>query len=87
MKVGGDVVSTVMLVENSEGEFGVWNMATAEGHRRKGYGKTLLACAMNEKIATGECAFHLYATEDGEPLYRRMGFKASGWVNLYYPKQ
>ena len=54
---------------------GIWNMATAEEHRRKGAGRAVLTELLNRHMLLGRRVFYLIATEAGKPLYGQVGFR------------
>ena len=52
----------------------VWSMATDPGHRRRGYGRRLLAVVLAEAALSGSTHALLSASPSGAFLYRAMGF-------------
>ncbi|GEM_PF-3170681 len=56
---------------------GIYAMATAPDHRRKGVGTAVLAHAMAHYQDAGVSCFTLGATEQGFPLYEKAGFAVS----------
>lgn len=52
----------------------VINLYVAPDGRRRGTGRSLLDAALDSADALGLRGFHLYATEDGRPLYEQAGF-------------
>jgi GNAT superfamily N-acetyltransferase len=63
---------------------GVWDMATAPDHQRKGAGRALLDHVLAYHLERGAAHFFLGATKAGQPLYERVGFRtiaqAAVWV-------
>ena len=63
---------------------GIWAMATAPEHQRKGAGRALLEHAIAYHCERGANLFYLIATDAGKPLYERIGFRtvseAAVWV-------
>jgi ribosomal protein S18 acetylase RimI-like enzyme len=60
---------------NPTGRYGyVQSMVTDEAHRRRGFGRAVLAQLMARFAADGIVRVDLHATPSGEPLYRSMGF-------------
>ena len=53
---------------------GIWSMATAPGHQRKGAGRAALLAAIEHHRSLGARAFYLIATPAGKPLYDSLGF-------------
>ena len=62
---------------------GIWGMATPPAHQRKGYGARVLAEAIRRETRAGGNSFFLIATEQGEPLYRRLGFETLDDVGIW----
>lgn len=78
--------STVMTIQDDQDPTigGIWYMATAGKHRRKGYGQSVLSYAINQGLNRGISRFHLHASEDGEPLYKKLGFKNIDTAAFFY---
>jgi GNAT superfamily N-acetyltransferase len=76
-RVDGVAVSTAtLLVTGSVG--GVYNVATPEVHRGKGYGATLTQAVVNEGAQRGCEAMTLQSSAMGYRIYERMGFEPVG---------
>lgn len=79
---GGRAVACVCLVED-EGLVCVSGMATLPERQGEGIGAHLLGHVL-DSAAPGTRAFFLTASEQGQPLYRRLGFEvvdaATAWV-------
>ena len=74
--VDGEPVSTAVGVDVGD-TVGIFGVATRKEHRGKGYGTALTAAAIG---TTAKLAW-LQASEDGYPVYQRMGFRDLGdWV-------
>ncbi len=59
-------------------------VATAEGARRKGYGEAVVRHALQTAYAaTGLTRTILHATEDGKPVYTRIGYRDVGKFTWY----
>lgn len=81
--VAGEPVATV-LTWVSRDAAGVYNVATAPGHRRKGCAEALLRHALEQ--ARQRCGVErtiLQSTDDGFSLYERMGYRTVGRVGVY----
>jgi GNAT superfamily N-acetyltransferase len=50
-------------------------MGTPAEHQRKGAGSAVLAHAINYHRLRGGRVFYLIATDQGQPLYRKLGFQ------------
>lgn len=64
---------------------GVYNVATLEAHRRKGYGEALTAAAARIGAEAGCAKAILQASEAGEPVYRRMGYATPDRYRQFEP--
>ncbi len=53
---------------------GIWSMATAPQHQRRGAGRAALLAAIDHHRRRGAKAFYLIATPAGKPLYDSVGF-------------
>ena len=73
-RVDGAPVTTSMLVP-SHGVAGVYWVATLESHRGRGLGEALTWAAVRGGIAQGCRLASLQASEMGESVYKRMGFR------------
>jgi len=61
---------------------GVWNMATDLEDRGRGFGGAVLTRALNHNRDRYQLA-HLLATDMGESLYRRFGFRQIGAASAF----
>ena len=64
------------------GVAGLYAVATDEAHRGRGFGRALTAAAMAAGRDAGLDTAVLLASELGEPVYRRLGFRAVGEVRF-----
>jgi ribosomal protein S18 acetylase RimI-like enzyme len=82
--VDGQPVSTAELTVGG-GVAGLYNIATLEAHRRKGYGSALTLRPLLDARAQGYRTAVLQASADGQGVYARIGFRAVGEYTEYAP--
>lgn len=74
---GGPIVGHAVL--NVDGATaGIYDMGVAEQHRRRGHGTALTVAAVARARELGCMSVTLNATGEGEPMYRRAGFRSLG---------
>ncbi len=61
----------------------VGNMCVLQDYRRKGVGKAIFKAIMENAISLKYESIALYASELGEPLYKKFGFKGEHYVTKY----
>jgi len=71
--VDGEVVTTGLSVRVGD-SVGIFNIATPEQHRGKGYGGAVTAELARTAFARGATSAWLQASPLGEPVYRGLGF-------------
>jgi ribosomal protein S18 acetylase RimI-like enzyme len=59
----------------SHGIAGIYWVGTLESHRRRGLGEACTRAVGNAAFARGAAAVVLQASRQGEPVYRRMGYR------------
>ncbi len=79
---GGEAVSTAVGYRETD-TVGIFNVATPPGNRRRGYGAALTSLAARDGIERGAQLAWLQASQHGEPVYRRMGFRQVETYNRF----
>jgi ribosomal protein S18 acetylase RimI-like enzyme len=84
-RVAGEPVATLELALGG-GVGGVYNVATLERFRRRGYATAMMRRAIEQARAEGLRAAVLQASPDGVGVYRRQGFREFGSITEYKPR-
>ena len=79
----GDEVVTTALAFDLGSSVGIFNVATPERHRSKGYGGAVTAHAVREASAT---TAWLQSSPLGESVYRRLGFEVTEHWRQWMPR-
>jgi ribosomal protein S18 acetylase RimI-like enzyme len=75
--VDGEPVGTVQLVTSEQG-IGIYDVAVASSHRRRGFGSTLVRHAMSVANQMGYAEVSLDSSQVARPMYERLGFHFVG---------
>ena len=65
------------------GVAGIFNISTLATHRRRGYGGAMTLATLRTAQDEGYGTAALQASEEGEPVYHRLGFTACGQFTEY----
>jgi GNAT superfamily N-acetyltransferase len=82
--LGDEPVATSGLLL-SEAVAGVYNVATVPGRRGRGIGEALTWAAAQAGLDQGATCSILQASEQGEPVYRRMGYQTPARYRQFVP--
>jgi ribosomal protein S18 acetylase RimI-like enzyme len=80
--LGEEAVATAELTIGG-GVAGLYNICTREAHRRRGIGSALTLRPLLDARAAGLKAAILQAAPDGQGVYARLGFRATGRFTEY----
>jgi len=83
-RVGREAVATLELAIGG-GVAGIYNVATVDRFRRRGFASAMLRRALEEARAAGLRTAFLQASPDGVGVYRRQGFAQFGTITEYKP--
>lgn len=83
---GDELVSMVTVILSGE-TVGIWGMGTPQAHQKKGYGAELLRRVIQLESNTGKARFILWASEAGEPLYKKLGWQVCEYYSVFGAKE
>jgi ribosomal protein S18 acetylase RimI-like enzyme len=84
-RAAGEPAATLELAIGG-GVGGIYNVATLERFRRRGYASAMMHNALEEARAEGLPAAVLQASPDGVGVYSRQGFREFGKITEYKPR-
>ena len=82
----GAPVATAELTV-SEGAVGLYNIATLEAYRRRGFGTALTLRPLLDARREGHALAVLQASQQGVGVYARLGFRETGRYTEYQPRR
>lgn len=82
-KIDSLPVTASMLFTNAHAG-GIYFVATNSDFRKRGYGSMITAIAIQEGMNRGLCGFILHSSEEGEGVYKRLGFTEIAPVRRFY---
>jgi ribosomal protein S18 acetylase RimI-like enzyme len=82
--LGDEPVATAELTVGG-GIVGLYNITTAAAHRKKGIGTAMTVRPLRDARESGYPAAVLQASEEGFPIYSRIGFEVTGSFTEYHP--
>jgi len=82
----GEPVATSMLIPTDD-VAGVWAISTAEAARRRGIGEAVTWHAVERGRELGCTMASLQASEMGQPVYERMGFRTVSRYRTYVSRE
>ncbi len=80
----GEVVSTAMAMTDGD-HVGVYNVATPEAHRGRGYGAAVTARAVLDGLAAGASTAVLQSSDVAVGVYERLGFRTVELWTMWVP--
>jgi ribosomal protein S18 acetylase RimI-like enzyme len=75
--------ASVLMTYDDDGDCVVWGVATLPGARGRGLAGTLLEHPLADARERGCDISTLEATKLGEPLYRRLGYRSAGAIEMW----
>lgn len=81
-RLDGVPVSAVTMTRSGR-IAGIWSMGTARAHQGRGAGRAVLEHAIAYEQAAGAEWFFLGASDEGRPLYEKMGFREVAVAGLW----
>ena len=83
LREAGEAVSTAVSFVQGDA-VGIFNVATPESRRRRGYGAAVTSLALADAFDHGARFAYLQSSALGEPVYRALGFEQVATYTLAY---
>jgi GNAT superfamily N-acetyltransferase len=83
-RVGGLAVATTSMVLSGP-VAGIWNVGILPEYRRRGIAAELMHNAVSEALTHGYSSTMLLASQDGLPLYERLGYNTLSTARMFAP--
>ena len=81
-RTGGEAVACVAALDHA-GDCAIWNVGTREAARGRGLATGLMRQALLDARARGCETTTLQATQMGQPVYRRIGYRELGPIDMW----
>jgi predicted acetyltransferase len=82
--LGNTPVATASVVLSGK-VAGVWNVGTVREYRRRGVASAIMRYILSEARTLGYESSMLLASEDGKPLYEKLGYETLSNVRVFVP--
>jgi ribosomal protein S18 acetylase RimI-like enzyme len=85
LAAAADETVAVGLAIRTGADVGIYNVGTAPGHRRRGYGRAVTEHALREAAAAGATRAYLQPSDDSRRLYENLGFRTLETWTAFVP--